>query len=322
MQGRSLVGIMSEIDDPKPVVAARHSAEHDLLRVFVQRYVAGGELVERLDAFSDFDGEALLVVGSGGLPRLAKASNAAKPVVAAVPEDVGALDEAARELAAVKSVLEDPAVAEDWVARQEVSERLAQAQAHLDRAIVAAFGTGRCRWTLLASSGNRDLHGGRGSAAISSACDIAYKSTPSVGNEILNRTAVTSQGAKARRILLESMIERGDTEQLGLAGYGPEVAMYRAFLARTGLHGLEPRGSRWTFRPPADETLQQAWKLVEGEFERSTQRRVNLQDIYASLLSPPVGMKSGVIPVFRDRRTAGAKVRTSPSTNTGPSFRC
>ena len=298
MQGRSLVGILSEIDDPKPVVAARHSAEHDLLRVFVQRYITGGELVEPLDAFSDFDGEALLVVGSGGLPRLAKASNAAKPVVAAVPEDAGALDEAARELAAVKSVLKEPAVTADWVARQEVSERLVQAQAHLDRAIVAAFGTGRCQWTLLAFFGNRNLQGGRGSAAISSACDIAYKSTPSVGNEILNRTVVTSQGAKARRILLEGMIERGDTEQLGLSGYGPEVAMYRAFLARTGLHGLEPQGSRWTFRPPADERLQQAWKLVEGEFERSTQRRVNLQDIYASLLSPPVGMKSGVIPVF------------------------
>ena len=298
MQGRSLVGILSEVDDPKPVVAARHSAEHDSLRVFVQRYVDGGEFVEPLDPFSDYDGEALLVVGSGGLPRLVKPSNAAKPVVAAVPKDVGALNEAARELAAVKFVLEDPAVAEDWVARQEVSERLAQAQAHLDRAIVAAFGTGRCRWTLLASSGNRDLDGGRGSAAISSACDIAYKSTPSVGNEILNRTAVTSQGAKARRILLEGMIERGDTEQLGLSGYGPEVAMYRAFLARTGLHGPEPQGSRWTFRPPADEGLHQAWELVEGEFERSTQRRVNLQDIYASLLSPPVGMKSGVIPVF------------------------
>ena len=298
MQGHSLVGILSEVDDPRPVVAARHSAEHDSLRVFTQRYVVGGELVEPLDPFSDYDGEALLIVGPGGLPRLAKSSKVAKPIVAAAPEDVAALDEAARELAAVKSVLEDSAVEEDWVARQEVSERLAQARTHLDRAIVAAFGTDRCRWKLLTSSGDHDLEAGRGSAAISSACDIAYRSTPSVGNEILNRTAVTSQGAKARRILLEGMIEKGDTEQLGLAGYGPEVAMYRAFLARTGLHGFEPRVSRWTFRAPTDEKLQEAWKLVEGEFERATQRRVNLRDIYASLLSPPAGMKRGVIPVF------------------------
>ena len=298
MQQRSLVDILSEIDDAKPVVAARHSAEHDLLRVFTRRYVAGGELVEPLDPFSDYDGEVLLVVGPGELPRLAKSSKAAKPVVAAIPEDVTALDEAARELAAVKSVLDDPAVGEDWVARQEVSERLAQAQMHLDRAIVATFGTARCQWKLLAQSGDVDLAGGRGSAALSNACGLVYGSTPSVANEILNRTAVTSQGAKARRILLEGMIERGDTEHLGLDGYGPEVAMYRAFLVRTGLHSFDPQRSRWTFRQPTDEELQGAWGLVEGEFERATKRRVNLRDIYASLLSPPVGMKPGVIPVF------------------------
>ena len=298
MQQRSLVGVLSEIDDPKPVVAARHSAENDLLRVFTRRYVAGGDPVEPLDPFSDYDGEVLLVVGSGKLTDIAKSSGASKPVVAAIPKDVAALDEAAREVAAVKSVLEYPAVGEDWVARQEVSERLVQAQTHLDRAIVAAFSTDRCRWKLLGPSGDVDLVGGRGSAALSNACDLVYSSTPSVGNEILNRTAVTSQGAKARRILLEGMIERGDVEQLGLDGYGPEVAMYRAFLGRTGLHSLDPQRSCWIFRRPIDKKLQQAWELVEEEFERATRRRVNLRDIYASLLSPPVGMKRGAIPVF------------------------
>ncbi len=164
--------------------------------------------------------------------------------------------------------------------------------------IMAAYGTGSCQWELLTPSGGMDLRGGRGSAAISSACDLVYNSTPSVGNEILNRTAVTSQGAKARRILLEAMIERDDAEQLGLDGYGPEVAMYRAFLARTGLHAFDRRKSHWTFRRPTDENLQEAWDLVEHEFDRATRQRVNLRDIYATLLSPPVGMKRGVIPVF------------------------
>ena len=298
VQQRSLVGVLSEIDDPKPVVAARHSAQHDLLRVFTRRYVAGGELVEPLDPFSDYDGEVLLVLAPDKLPDLAKSTGASKPVVAAIPPDVAALDEAAREVAAVGSVLENRAVGEDWVARQEVSERLVQARTHLDRAIVAAFSTASCRWKLLGSSGDVDLVGGRGSAALSNACDLVYGSTPSVGNEILNRTAVTSQGAKARRILLEGMIERGDADQLGLKGHGPEVAMYRAFLARTGLHASDPHSSCWSFRQPTDKKLQRAWSLVEGEFERATRRRVNLRDIYASLLSPPVGMKRGVIPVF------------------------
>ena len=62
--------------------------------------------------------------------------------------------------------------------------------------------------------------------------------------------------------------------------------------------GSRPHESSWIFGPPTDQRLQEAWKLVEDEFGRATRRRVNLRDIYACLLSPPVGMKRGVIPVF------------------------
>ena len=290
--------ILTEIDDPRPMVAARHSAENDILRVFSRRYLGGSEPVEPLTPFSDYDGKVLLVVGSAQLPKLAKTSSAAKPVVAAIPAALERLDEAAREVAAVRAVLADAAVNHDWVARREVAERLAQAQREFERATVSAFHDITCRWTLLGPEGATDLEGGRGSAALSRACDRAYASTPRVRNEILNRTKVTSQGAKARRILLESMIERDTLPNLGLGGYGPEVAMYRAFLEGTGLHQLDPQTSTWGFRRPRDEKLQDAWQVVEGEFERATRRRVNLNDLYATLLSPPVGMKRGVIPVF------------------------
>ena len=50
---------------------------------------------------------------------------------------------------------------------------------------------------------------------------------------MLNRTSLTSQGAKAQRILLEAMINHGDDTNLGLSGYGPEVAMYEAYPSNT-----------------------------------------------------------------------------------------
>ena len=298
VQRRALVDILTEIDDPRPMVAARHSAENDILRVFSRRYLDGSEPVEPLTPFSDFDGEVLLVVGTAELPKLTKASSAAKPVVAVIPAKPERLDETAREVAALRAVLADAAVNHDWVARREVAERLAQAQREFERATVSAFHDSTCRWTLLGPEGTTDLEGGRGSAALSRACDRVYSSTPRVRNEILNRTKVTSQGAKARRILLESMIERDTLPDLGLSGYGPEVAMYRAFLERTGLHQLDPQTSTWAFRRPTDEKLQAAWEVVDGQFERATRRRVNLKDIYAALLSPPVGMRRGVIPIF------------------------
>ena len=296
---QSLPEILSGLDQPLPVVAARHSAEHDVLRVFTRRYAAGGEHIEPLNAFSPYDGEVLLVVSvDRGLPKLASPAAAAKPVVAAVPSDLTALDRVAGEVAAVTTVLNDSAVESDWVARRELAERLAETQAALRHAISATFGADACRWVLIDASGVNELYAGRGSAALSEAADLAYPSTPTVGNEMLNRTDLTSQGAKARRLLLEAMIERGSEANLGLDGYGPEVAMYRAFLARTGFHGRDSNNETHVFRVPTDASLFPAWKALEHECERAKTRRLNLKDIHAVLLLPPIGMKAAVIPVF------------------------
>lgn len=295
---RPLSEILSEIDQPQPVVAAKHSAKNDVLRVFRRRYANSSEQIEPLDAFSRFDGEVLLLVDStGDAPEITRRWAGAKPIVAAVPRDVSALDTAAREVAAVHVALDDPSVTDDWVARRELSERLAQTRTALDRALTDAFNSDSCRWVLLVPE-ERELQGGRGSAALSDAADGAYGNTPRVRNEMLNRSELTSQGAKARGMLLAAMIENGSELSLGMQGYGPEVAMYRAFLERTGLHGPDKRNDAMAFRKPTDESLQPAWRMLQGEFKRSTSRRINLSEVYAALLSPPFGMKEGAIPVL------------------------
>ena len=298
MQRNSLFEILSGMEAPPPVVAARHSAEHHVLRVFSRRYAEGGESVEGLDPHSPYDGEVLLVVGSEA-PHLPAPGLGAKPVVAAVPESTEELDRTAREVAAVTAVLEDPAVTGDPVARGELRERLAQARAEFDRAFGTAFRTETCRWTMRVEAGvQRELTPGRGSTPLSEAADLAYGFTPVVRNEMLNRTELTSQGAKARRMLLEGMIERGAEADLGFEGYGPEVAMYRAFLAEGGLHRSARGQEEPDFREPMDPTLGPAWKAVRREFKRARAGRLNLRDVYEALLSPPIGMKAGVIPVF------------------------
>ena len=304
-QEEPLAEIVAGIDRPAPVVAARHSAEHDVLRVFSRRYVGGSEQATAPEPSSPYDGEVLLVVDPAGRPpSLDRSTTGTKPVVAAIPPDVTALDAAAREVAAVASVLDDPAVASDRVARRELGERLAQTRVTLDHALADAFGSESCHWILLRSEDDgtslTELPAGRGSAAVSAACDIAYPSTPTIGNEMLNRSELTSQGAKSRRLLLEAMIERGDTDiaDLGFEGYGPGTAMYRSFLLRSGLHSVDRRGPAMSFGPPTDETLRPAWQILVGEFKRSRGQRISLSDVHAALMSPPIGMKAAVVPVF------------------------
>ncbi len=314
----------------EPVVAARHSAQNDTVRLFRRRFAHGDETVDPPAALDTVDGELLLVTSTdGAIPTLSEsalhsgthAGNAtglewslrSKPIVVALPDDVGELDRAAREVAALSDVLTAPQVEVDWVARREIGERLASARSQLEAAVTLAFSTASCRWKLLDGGAGVHLSPGRGSAPLSEASDLAYPRAPRVPNEMLSRSDLTSQGAKARRILLEAMIERSTEYRLGFAGYGPEVAMYEAGLKHAGLHRPSKAGGDPVFGKPrirsnskASEALRQteqiritpAWEAIEDAFEAAKRSRLNLRDLYATLASPPYGVKAGVIPVI------------------------
>ncbi len=305
VQRQGIFEVMSSMPEPPPVVAARHSAKHDCLRVFCQRYVSCNDKAEPLDAFSPYDGQVLLVVDGDQPPPLANMpTGVAKPTIAAIPqnEDIAGVVTAARELVALKRLLQDPVVKADWVARHELSERLAASQVLYDQAMFTAFASGSCKWILVDGDAEERLQAGRGSSVLSDAAEWAYPNTPAVPNEMINRTHLTSQGAKARRILIEAMLEHGSEPLLGFEGNGPEVAMYKAALAHTRLHVRDKASGQMVFKAPkggkAAQRLQPAWKVLEAELNRAKRRRVNLNDIIASLQSPPIGMKAGVVPVI------------------------
>ena len=296
---QALADLLATASPPPPAVAARHSAKNELLRVFAYRFAGSGDPPRRPDAFAPHDGEILLFVGPPESAPQTAVPEDGKPVVLALPNNVDELDRAAREAAAVRMALDEPAIAGDPVARGEFHERLVHARAAFDHTLAAAFRGDACRFFLLGPGGREELRGGRGSAALSRAADRAYPDTPVLRNEMLQRTDLTSQAAKARRELLDAMIERSAEKDLGLAGYGPEVAMYRAALLKTGLH-RRAAGGGWEFqRPGRQGRLRPAWDVVAGDFFAEARfRRVNLRALTEALLLPPVGMKPGAAPVF------------------------
>jgi len=326
---RPLHQVLGAVYELEPVVAARHSAQNDVVRLFSRRFAHGDEAVVPPAPLDPIDGELLLVANpDDGLPTLSeealRSSGRApddsgrvrrlqsKPVVAALPENVVALDSAARAVAALSDVLSAPQVETDWVARREVGERLALARVQLEAAVTSAFGTSNCQWVLLDDQAGIVLRPGRGSAPLSEAADLAYPAAPRIPNEMLNRSDLTSQGAKARRILLEAMIEHSTEYRLGLKGYGPEVAMYEAALKHAGLHRPKKAGGDPIFGKPrvrrdskpseSSRQIEQlrlipAWEAIEEAFESAKATRLNVRDLYTTLASPPYGVKAGVIPV-------------------------
>lgn len=314
----------------EPVVAARHSAQNDTVRLFRRRFADGDETVDPPAPLDAADGELLLVTNTdGAIPTLSDSALRSgthagkatalgwglhsKPIVVALPDDVSELDRVAREVAALSAVLTAPQVEADWVARREVGERLALAQSQLEAAVSLAFGAASCHWRLLDGEAGVHLSPGRGSAPLSDASDLAFPDAPRVPNEMLNRSELTSQGAKARKILLAAMIERSSKYRLGFKGYGPEVAMYEAGLKHAGLHRPRREGGDPAFGKPrvrsnsrASEALKQieqihmspVWNAVEDAFEAAKRSRLNVRDLYATLASPPYGVKAGVIPII------------------------
>ncbi len=296
-------GLLQRVRPLAPVVAARHSQETGTLRVFERQYADSMTSdIGPLPASSPGDGLVVLCVDpDGALPAGVRVSDRDKPIIAGFTDATSTITEAARELAAHLDVLNTAAdVQSDHVARRELRERAAVAAHALDAALDRAFGPANraVHWVRLPEGEALPPSSGL-SGALSHLCDALYPSAPEFRNEMLARRDLTSQGARARRDLLEAMVERGDREQLGMDGYGPERAMYEAVLRRTGIHRVVD--GTWCFGAPDDRdefNFKPLWSAIESMFDEAAERQVVVVELHERLMAPPFGLKDGPIPVL------------------------
>ncbi len=127
----------------------------------------------------------------------------------------------------------------DGVARKEVNYRLQEAEEFLDETLNQSFSIGvnqQCwiQGQIEILNNITDFN-----SKLSEICDRVYHRSAILWNELINRRDLTSQGAKARRELIQAMLEHQHEERLGLEGYGPEVSMYYSLLEKTGIHRQE-----------------------------------------------------------------------------------
>jgi hypothetical protein len=275
------------------IIAAGHSMRTDTLRTFHRSYLAKPDGIEALPPSTKHDGRYYLALDPTLTPP--QLAPGGYPVVVHIPENIDDLLAAARQVHAYTSVLDDPSITNDWVARAEIRERRSDASRQLAAALRNTLANGTS--TLVTSSGATVLTT-QGTSALSEAADIVYTDTVPIRNETLNRVDITSQGAKARRQLILAMLADEHLERLGLNGYGPDVAMYRSVLEESGIHSYDARHDRWQIRPPKHAAFKTAWTAIDEQLRAATDRRINLNDIYATLQLPPIGMKPGPIPVL------------------------
>lgn len=88
----------------------------------------------------------------------------------------------------------------------------------------------------------------------------------------LNRHELTSQGAKARRLLIEGLLKASDRERFAIEGF-PQHAMYDAVFGVTGIH--KPADGEFEIGSPDLPSWVATWTAMTRIFDRSKGKRVD-----------------------------------------------
>ena len=305
----SVVTVLQRHAPRTPVVARRHLFETGTLRFFDVHFIEASRLLrdEELNLIGEGDGLVLLAlpateqeaddlksrqdIAGLALERL----GAGKPVVLVVPETSDRLSQLARELVASQLVRSSTAeLQSDPAARTELTGRIEELERQVAAEVGRAFDPRRSEWfadgECLGVASWRDA-----SVQLSALCDARYSSAPPIRNELLNRRALSTSAARARRNLLEAMILRGDAAQLGFEGNPAEVSMYRSVLEVHGIH--RRRDDSWGFGTPK-RVLRPLWRAIDRFLGDTEAGRRPLTELYARLRRPPFGLKDGPLPVI------------------------
>lgn len=302
LRSTNAADLLVRLQSDNPIIAARHSQEVGMLRYFAVLYTDdGSKATPSLPRNDPADGLVVYHLGSADTATQLEVGVDRRPTVLVTSDGACRVRDAAIEVAAALAVLDQQEVVDDRVARRELQDRVADARNRLSQALAEAFRPGAEGVAFRVLEGKRwgdPVPGHHGlSRLLSDVCDAAYKQSPHIRNEMLGRRDLTSQGARARRELIEAMITNPDKERLGLVGFGPESSMYEAVLRHTGLHAERENG--WAFGPPAKGgSLRDAWGALTQFINAASSDPVNVDKLYDRLMAPPIGLKEGPIPVL------------------------
>lgn len=297
-----------------PMVARRHFFTTGTLRFFEVEVASSYELEAAASRPpEDGDGRILYLLPTADetasdLRRTAEGvtapDRARTLVIVAVPENAAEILGAAADLDAWLEMRQVTAeLAGDAIARRELAARVAAAEERLDAALGDAFGWGE-RDTRTASEWFH--HGRRFSCSprdlaeeLSRIFDEVFCEAPHVHNELINRHALSSAAAAARRALIDRMLSNAGAERLGIEGFPPEFSMYASVLLDGDLH--RNVGGRFCFAAPAPSNprrMRPTWDAINAFLDVTDGNRQPLHALRQKLGAPPYGVKDGPFPIL------------------------
>lgn len=299
----NLQEILQEYLPLSPLTASRHAFETGTVRRFERRWHNAETLNQGLIPQRGFDGLVLYCFGTlSEPPVIPEVCGDGRPLLITYVPSQAALHELALEVAAAHTVLEDsPELIHDSVARKEIRFRITVAEEQFRQLLFRLYtpGTEEVLWYSRGQKVNitswKKL-----SEEISHLCDVCYNQCPRIGNEMINYENLSSAAARARRELVEAMVTWGGEKQLGLQGFGPEVAIYRSLILAEDLHVKNPQTGHWQFSLKSKEgsRLQNLWDTIDECIYSSGDEGVTVTYIINQLQKAPFGLRQGPAPIY------------------------
>ncbi len=312
-EGNSLVALRSEVErlfPLEPVIAHRVTFVRGTTRSFSQSFV----LPDQLDDDSQMQATSLgetrgrpdgriryvLAVDEDQLAfvrRLAPKVSSGLDLLVVPDEPLAGLPTVALEVAALRRLQDSPETALDGVARHELTERVDEASAALERALSPVINPGSASW-YAGGPGARPGSQREVQALLSAAAETAFGSCPVLRNELINRRDLSSAAVVAAKLVVDRLIGGDWQAGLGFSGNGPEVSITRALLEDTGILRETDDDARWTIGVPESEAWASIWSLVDQRIRSESSTGVAISEIWDTLAQPPYGIRFGVLPLF------------------------
>lgn len=290
--------LLNEVSDLGPVVAARISQDKGVLRVFSQVFADLSKDTSEITQIDEhIDGLVVFSTSADNDLRNLDFKDSDKPIVVLIPQDLDLLHDIALEVTAIHQVLnQSTEQGLDWVARKELIERYVVVKQKLQEVTSVAWLSSSQWFCVVPKLQKLDTAKGL-SSALSFVSDLVYSKTPRVSNEMIARRELTGQGAKARRLLLDSIRTSLNAEAFGITGFGPDRAIYEAVFRSTGLHAYTKAGG-WQIKRPSDPLWAEVWDVLNNSVDAATKERVSISEIQSKLSRAPYGLKEGVLPLL------------------------
>src|SRR5690554_1710056 len=209
------------------------------------------------------------------------------------------LRSASIEKIAINNVFKrDQRLAHDHIARKELSNRLSDSEASITEELDFLFH--ETDWHYKGKS----LGKGSLSQHASFVANDIYKLSPTVINELVNRSKPSGSANSATNKLLVAMLENDSEEDLGFneATFPPEKGIYLSVLKSKGWHQETNTGfcfiSEWS--EERQREFKDAYRLWGAGFNfiKDSPTAVTMAELYDHWMKPPYGLTAGLCRIY------------------------